>query len=217
MAEKPYNPLDKINLGRSIESELLGRPPIPLTSCDALQGAGVYAIYYSGDFKPYEPVRDGKSPIYAGKAIPQGGRKGGIGADASKGRALANRLKEHTQSINQVGNLNTDDFFVRYLVVDDIWIPLGENILIERFKPLWNSLIDGFGNHAPGGGRGNQAKSSWDTLHPGRGFAAKLPDNVRDTARLEKEIAEYLAGRSSAELEEDLRRVQDSGNGPEDA
>ena len=32
------------------------------------------------------------------------------------------------------------------LVVDDIWIPLGENMMIEQFKPIWNLAIDGFWN-----------------------------------------------------------------------
>ena len=31
-------------------------------------------------------------------------------------------------------NLDVDDFECRYLIVDDIWIPLGETLLIGRFK-----------------------------------------------------------------------------------
>jgi hypothetical protein len=26
--------------------------------------------------------------------------------------------------------------------VDDIWIPLGESLLIEMFSPLWNKVLD---------------------------------------------------------------------------
>lgn len=46
--------------------------------------------------------------------------------------------------------------------------------MIERFSPLWNKVIDGFGIHDPGRGRYEQQRSLWDVLHPGRGFAEKL-------------------------------------------
>jgi len=46
--------------------------------------------------------------------------------------------------------------------------------LIRRYNPLWNSTIDGFGNHDPGSGRYAQAPSEWNVLHPGRAWATKL-------------------------------------------
>ncbi len=152
----PYNPLDKQNLARSIEIELLQRPPIPLGECDGIVGAGVYVIYYTGEFPAYSQIasanREGqfKSPIYVGKAIPKGGRKGGLTKDSAVGRALAERLRQHASSVNEANNLQLDDFHARHLVVEDIWIPLGENMLIETFKPVWNGAIDGFGNKDPG-------------------------------------------------------------------
>ena len=45
--------------------------------------------------------------------------------------------------------------------------------LIRKYQPLWNTLVDGFGNHTPGEGRFDQARSEWDVLHPGRAWAAK--------------------------------------------
>lgn len=39
--EGPYNPLDKINLARSIEIELLARPADSLGAIDHVAGAGV--------------------------------------------------------------------------------------------------------------------------------------------------------------------------------
>ena len=145
MSSGPYNPLDKINLAKSIEVELLGRDPVPFSTLADTKGAGVYVIYYVGDFPAYGPIasknRNGTfyAPIYVGKAIPKGGRKGGISADASKGRALADRLGQHGTSLDQAINLDLKDFLVRCLTVDDVWIPLGENMLIETFKPVWNS------------------------------------------------------------------------------
>lgn len=49
-----------------------------------------------------------------------------------------------------------------------------EAALIKLHKPLWNSCVDGFGNHDPGKGRYEQAKSDWDVLHSGRVWADRL-------------------------------------------
>lgn len=48
-----------------------------------------------------------------------------------------------------------------------------EAALIKLNKPLWNTAMDGFGNHDPGSGRYEQAKSDWDVIHKGRGWAEK--------------------------------------------
>lgn len=179
---EPYNPLDKSNLGTSVADALLARPVVALPP-EPFLGAGVYAIYYAGSFAPYQQIaksnRHGRyaAPIYVGKAVPSGARKGGYGLDSSPGDALSRRLREHAASIDQANNIELDDFRCRHLVVDDIWIPLGESLLIARFSPIWNTLVDGFGNHDPGGGRRNQAKSRWDVLHTGRAWADKLREN----------------------------------------
>jgi len=108
------------------------------------------------------------------KAVSEGARKGGLGLDVSAGRVLFKRLTEHAKSIEQAENLKLEDFSCRYLTVDDIWIPLGESLLIEMFSPLWNMAMDGFGNHDPGSGRYNQQIAPWDVIHPGRSWAKKL-------------------------------------------
>jgi len=206
MTGQPYNPLDKLNLARSIETELLVRPPLELAAADTILGAGIYVIYYMGPFPAYREIAAGnvddafKHPIYVGKAIPKGGRKGGITKDASKGRALADRLKQHASSVDEVANLKVRHFYVRHLVVEDIWIPLGENMLIESFKPVWNRAIDGFGNKDPGRRRATQYKSPWDVLHPGRKFAIKLADGGLTPEFLNERVLDYLAGRPLAKL-----------------
>ena len=48
-----------------------------------------------------------------------------------------------------------------------------EAALIKLHRPLWNSALDGFGNHDPGSGRYNQAKSDWDVVHVGREWATR--------------------------------------------
>lgn len=47
----PYNPLAKENLGKSVADALLNSKPLPLGDLPKFGGAGVYAIYYTGDFE----------------------------------------------------------------------------------------------------------------------------------------------------------------------
>jgi len=198
----PYNPLDKMNLGRSVAEALLLQPVATLSQTSNLIGAGVYAIYYTGRFKPYKPVAERNSggsfeqPIYVGKAVPKGARKGGLSYDASKGRALRDRLRQHAASIDEASNIDLADFHFRSLTVDDIWIPLGENMMIEEFRPIWNLVIDGFGNKDPGNRRVAQFRSPWDVLHPGRSFAEKLAEGGNTPRAIVKKLAEYFAGKA---------------------
>ena len=195
---KPFNPLDRINLGKSVAEALLESDVLPLGALKPFNGAGIYAIYYAGDFPLYAPLakrnRKGRFeiPIYVGKAIPAGGRKGGD-LSASAGRVLYNRLAEHAESIEVSGNLDIDDFKCRALVVDDIWIPLGESLLIAKFAPVWNKVIDGFGNHDPGKGRYEGMRPRWDVLHPGRSWAERCKARSESKSQIEQEVREYLA------------------------
>lgn len=208
----PYNPLHKRNLGESVAKALLTEPVGPLPT-ERFVGAGIYAIYYTGAFGAYEEIaksnRDGKFqwPIYVGKAVPASARKGGFGLDADPGEVLHRRLAEHATSIEQASNLEIQDFQCRYLVVDDIWIPLAESLLIEKFYPVWNMKIDGFGNHDPGAGRRNQRKSSWDVLHPGRPWAGLLKDPGYDWGELHERTAEYVS--SVERTNPNLNQVED--------
>jgi hypothetical protein len=195
---EPYNPLDKKNLGASVAEALLERRVHPLGRIDKFVGAGIYAIYYSGKFPAYAPLaehnRDNQfeTPIYVGKAVPAGARKGGFGLDISPGLALFNRLCEHAESIRSASNLSIEDFCCRFLVVDDIWIPLGESLLIARFAPVWNSLVDGFGNHDPGKGRYEGLKPRWDVLHPGRAWAVKCQARPETSEQIIIDVERYL-------------------------
>ena len=187
----PFNPLERKHLGASVADALLATPALPLASLPSFVGAGIYAIYYVGGLPNYVPLaqanRNGKFlvPIYVGKAVPKGAR---IGAGTGKvGRDLQGRLRQHATSVSRATNLDASDFFCRYLVVEDIRIPLGESLLIAKFAPLWNSIITGFGNHAPGIGRELGKLSLWDQLHPGRSATAGGQQTV---------TAEQLAGQA---------------------
>lgn len=205
--ETPYNPLDKKNLGISVADALLERAPGALPPDEPFVGAGIYAIYYVGNFAPYIPIAERnrgnrfEAPIYVGKAVPAGARKGGALLGTSQSRALYNRLREHAESIQQAENLSLSDFFCRFLVVDDIWIPLGESLLIDQHEPAWNKVIDGFGNHDPGGGRSNQQRSAWDVIHPGRSWATKLRKNNRTSAELLDNLARFMSNKHADLIE----------------
>lgn len=201
MPDTPYNPLDKKNLGISVADALLASPISSLPPEERFVGAGIYAIYYVGDFEPYAPVAERnrygrfEAPIYVGKAIPAGARRGG-GLGVTTGPVLFRRLNEHAQSVANVENLNLADFFCRYLTVDDIWIPLGESLLIEKFAPIWNSTVEGFGNHDPGSGRYNSQKPPWDVVHPGRPWADRLKDNKKSAQQILDTLTLRLSGGS---------------------
>lgn len=199
--QTPYNPLEKENLGKSVAEALLHREAVPLAELEPFHGAGIYALYYHGPFAPYRKLAEinrtqgATVPIYVGKAIPAGGRKGGglltEGSSQKPTKALFKRLVEHAESIGSTG-LKVDDFSCRYLVVDDIWIPLGESLLITRFSPLWNLLLDGFGNHDPGAGRYNGLTPKWDVLHPGRAWAVKCKPRKETLKQISLEVEAWL-------------------------
>jgi hypothetical protein len=194
-----FNPLDRVELGRSVGRALLLSPCEPLPP-ERFEGAGIYAIYYEGKFDAYTPLSIPECvwPIYVGRAMPAGGRKGLVGLGASAGRKLHDRLREHSKSVTAATNLDLAHFRCRYLVVDDIWISLAERLLIGHYRPVWNGVLDGFGIHAPGGtpggttGRAGQQKSLWDTLHPGRTFAEGRPEK-EDEESIRERIAAHLA------------------------
>lgn len=175
---------------------MLARPIEPLPPKDSFVGAGVYAIYYTGKFPAYKKIAAKNTgskfslPIYVGKAVPDGTRKGAASKEY-EGTALYRRLREHASSIEQTPNLNLSNFSCRYLPVEPVWIQLGESLLINMFSPLWNVVIDGFGNHDPGSGRYAQKKSAWDVLHGGRRWAEKLTGAHPDRAVVEEMIALY--------------------------
>ena len=135
----------------SVRDALLDQPVLPMPP-GKFPGAGIYAIYYIGAFKQYRQIADLNKdnkfacPIYVGKAVPKGSRKGGLINDPKGAVALAPRLKHHADSIQAANNLRIEDFFFRCLVVDDIWIPLGETYMIEKFQPVWNKVVEGFGD-----------------------------------------------------------------------
>ncbi|WP_027834881.1 Eco29kI family restriction endonuclease [Maritalea myrionectae] len=192
--DRPFNPLEKAHLAESTARALLLRPLEKLPPSEPFEAAGIYAIYYLGKSEFYRGLNNKgePTPIYVGKADPKGGRQGALGWDTPPGYALHNRLRKHAQSIAAADNLDLSDFRCRYLWVDEAWIRLAERVLIMWFKPVWNLVVDGFGNNDPGSGRYKQARSSWDTLHPGREWAMKCALGRNPIDQIVKKIDTHL-------------------------
>jgi hypothetical protein len=173
-------------------------PVHPVPPAQRFTGVGVYALYYLGDFQPYDFLSARNQtqctqPIYIGKAVPPGSRAGRA-SPRERAQNLRGRLMEHARSINIAANLNIEHFRCRFILLMDIEADLIATVeaqMIRLYRPLWNSVISGFGIHAPGGGRSGQAPSEWDTLHPGRVWGSMLTGAARELpaiiAKIEQE------------------------------
>ena len=91
-----------------------------------------------------------------------------------------------------------EDFDCRYLVVASNWQKTAEDYLIGLFKPVWNSemrICYGFGKHGDKHTTRSNARSPWDALHPGRGWATiegNAP-NVLSADEIITRIGEHFA------------------------
>lgn len=168
-------------------------PPVNFT------GTGVYALYYIGKSPYYKELYklnriDFSQPIYVGKAVPRGWRQARSGND--EGHELYGRLCDHTNSITQAQNLDLSDFHCRFMILENAardLIGTVEAALIRYYTPVWNSAIDGFGNHDPGKGRYNQAKSDWDVLHPGRIWADRCNGEPASLSEVKDKVRNFMS------------------------
>lgn len=196
MAPPIFNPF-KEDVRSLLIKTFEAQPLMKLPPDHIALGCGVYALFYRGDFAPYLPLRkQPKIPVYIGKAVIPGGRKGGGDSAKNKSNFVIRRLKEHAKSISASRTIRLEDFECRWLLVVPEFTNAAESILIDHYQPIWNRLLPGFGIHHPGKGRMKQARSEWDTLHPGRSFAAGLP-NGKPVQRIVAAIGEYFSRNGS--------------------
>jgi len=179
--------------------EFFGSTPIHgLPPLNRFVGTGVYALYYLGRFELYATIAARNRaacayPIYVGKAVPPGWRIARV--RESESATLYQRLREHGRSVEQAENLDLNDFRCQLMILrdteSDLLVPV-EAELIRRHRPPWNCVVDGFGNHDPGKGRYNQARSEWDVLHPGRPWADRLTGESAPLEDIVTEVKEFL-------------------------
>ncbi len=179
-----------------------GTPVQPLPPPERFHGTGIYALYYTGHAEPYSKYAELNRlsydfPIYLGKAVPKGWRQSRTDrTDDKPSPELYSRLSQHANSINKVDSLSISDFSCRFMIFDgpsSDMIGTLEAAVIKWKKPLWNSYLDGFGNHDPGKGRYEQSKSDWDVVHPGRSWANKCKGKTPTRESLLAGIEKFLS------------------------
>lgn len=188
-----FDPSNPTIVGRMIAMTLVAQERTPLGDLGAFYGSGVYAIYYGGAFTPYKPLSGTEHPIYVGKADPAVDQA----RDAvTQGTKLFGRLNEHAGSISKTKNLSLDDFTCRFLIVSSGWQKAAEDYLIRLFRPIWNTEIKiafGIGKHGDAAKVRQNLRSPWDTLHPGRPWAAATVGDQKPASQIVEEIASHLA------------------------
>ncbi len=178
-----------------------GTPVHSLPLAERFLGTGVYALYYIGGYSLYEKYAELNRlsydfPIYVGKAVPKGWRQHRVSdTEENQSKELYNRLREHSRSIEDGAGIGLGDFLCRFVIFEkesSDMISTVEAALIKRNRPLWNSCLDGFGNHDPGRGRYEQARSDWDVIHPGRAWADRLSGTPNEKEAILSNIQTHL-------------------------
>jgi hypothetical protein len=173
------------------------QPCYPLTDLASMKQelagyVGIYMLFYTGGFPLYAGVKHANQffccmPIYIGKAETPGKR---TGRNAVTG-GLVGRLVEHKRSIESIDGLSVNDFQFKVVAMGVDVVAWGESVLIRHYKPLWNTVLSGFGIHAPGTGRNDQMRSMWDQIHEGRAFAKNRPSNPVNVSTLQNRVDEH--------------------------
>ena len=189
-----YDPLTWENLMAGVIVRFETQPRVRFAKTEEAQGPGVYALFYNGPHPAYQPISGTSRPIYVGKAVPKGGRKGTTSRPGDQ-FTLRDRFRNHHRSIVAATNLAEEDFTCRYLAIVPVWVTLAERFLIDHYRPVWNGEVDGFGNNPQGRYRQKGKRSWWDTLHPGREWARQREpkgseaDAIELVARFFQEVA----------------------------
>ncbi len=172
------------------------RPKLPLAELvqNRHLGSGIYAIYHCGEaIAAYQPISNTETPIYVGKADP---KDPFAATPQAQGSALHDRLKEHARSITRTSNLKLSDFQYRAAPVQSGMQSAVEAFMIQLFRPIWNKEVRvcyGIGKHGDSHETRRNKRSPWDTMHPGRAWAAQTAEDQRSHADIEATIARHLA------------------------
>lgn len=200
------DPTDPNFQALTLALRLVQSPKTPLCSLGPFYGSGVYALYYAGPLAVYRAISGTETPIYVGKADPNKMSN----TPREQGQRLHARLLEHRKNLEKVG-LQTEHFFCRYLPLGDGSQVSVEKVLINFFKPVWNSeggVLYGFGKHGDSPNTRANTRSPWDTMHPGRSWAEKSVPG-KSVEEITIEVRHYLQGnriyRTTGEIVEGLQ------------
>lgn len=166
--------------------------PLKTLVSDPFYGAGVYAIYYHGDKeKTCLPLSGTETPIYVGKADPKNPQAETV---EEQGQALFFRLKEHSRSIAKT-KLSLEDFFYRAAPIQTGMQAAVEDFMIRLFQPIWNKevgICHGIGKHGDKSDTRRNKRSPWDTMHPGRKWAADTNTDQMSRKEIVARIANHF-------------------------
>lgn len=189
-----FDPSDPKVVGRFVSLALVAQRRHPLAEIPRTYGSGVYAVYYTGDFDLYQPIATTETPIYVGQAAPL---ISNARTPREQGQRLCSRLSTHRKNIARAsGTLRLADFEFRSLVVQSGWESAAEDYLIHLFRPVWNSetgILYGLGKHGDDAATRANKRSPWDTLHPGRVWAAKSKEDAKTPAVIQRELREHFS------------------------
>jgi hypothetical protein len=188
--ESLFDPSNPRVVGKFGGIALVAQDRHPIDAVPRFYGSGVYALYYAGSFQPYAPIVGTETPIYVGKADPEDAN---AKTSRAQGDKLYGRLREHLRSIRKASSsLAVGDFTARYLVIQTGQQVSAEAYLINLFKPVWNDecrICYGIGKHGDRADKRSNDRSPWDTLHPGREWAANaILVDAKPTAQIVAEL-----------------------------
>lgn len=185
-----FDPAEPRLIGHFVALALISQDRVPLNAMEPFYGAGVYAIYYKGPEDIYEPISGTETPIYVGKADPPVGATSVVQQETK----LYGRLNEHRKNIDKVAGIDLADFECRALAVQSGYQAAAESHLINLFWPIWNNetkILFGLGKHGDAATTRANNKSPWDTIHPGRTWAAGNPE-AKSTEDILSEVAVHF-------------------------
>jgi hypothetical protein len=202
-----FDPGNPSTIGFFVALALTAQQRASLAAIEDFYGSGIYAIYYKGRHPDYRAISGTETPIYVGQTV-HNPSKGVV--DGTPGTKLCARLSEHAKSVARAGNLSLTDFEYRALVVSLGWETAAENHLLGIFKPVWNKeigLIFGIGKHGDSASTRANRRSPWDTMHPGRGWAADSPSHKRNQSMLSKLLKDHFSLNPPFKSFEEILRV----------
>jgi len=183
-----FDPLSTERLTRNICDEFERQPLVPMEhDIPPFDGAGLYAIYYRGtSVEPYARLVDTEIPVYAGQGA---SHNSATGVASPSKRPVFLRLRAHRRSISE-GGLDPSEFRFRVLLMPHVHANLGEDGLRRSYRPVWNSILTGFGSHEQGSATRRSRKSKWDTFHQGR--SRTHGGEVHEVGELAKKVRQHI-------------------------
>lgn len=186
-----FDPSNPNVMGAVTALALVAQPRRPLQAVADHYGSGIYAIYYSGPFKLYEPISGTETPIYVGQAAPE---SAGARYPIEQGTRLSRRLKDHRRSVTAAHKtIDIEHFEYRSLVVQSKWEGPAEGFLINLFKPIWNKetkLVFGIGKHGDAPETRGNKRSPWDVIHDSRSWATTADSKSKQA--IEESVHEHF-------------------------